>query len=333
MAGKETLLFNFTPSLLFQTARRFSDLVTLSKTLIKQEVELPQSWANLNKIKAVNGKKRFSNEVIEARLAMLRQCLWDLMMVFPESLIWTAVAQFLDAPLSLLRATKSRQRTGLYADDKVKDLVTERMATHQHSMALIVDLPANVSDETLYEMQGGICAGCEVFLPNIRQQRSMFHTSTSPRKCDYTGLLFCHKCHRMENAYLPSRVLHCWDFSKYPVSLSAKTYINSIFTSPVLCIHAINPGLLASVPVLAHLEQLRRQIVEKMDKLRSKGMEGKRIALSLEENAGGNKHLIQNAEYWSMKDLADISRGVFARLPRWLEAVNKEIGTLVDVDN
>ena len=52
--------------------------------------------------------------------------------------------------------------------------------------------------------------------------------------------------------------------------------------------------------------------------LRSKGPEGTRIALSIEENAGANKHLVQNADCWSMKDLGDISRGVFSsRLPRW----------------
>lgn len=298
---------------------------------MKQEVELPHSWTNLSKARTVTGKRRFSEEIIEARLAMIRQCLWDLMTTFPESLIWTSVSDFLDAPLSLLRATKSRQRSGNYPDDRVKDMIAHRIANHLGKMALIVDLPVHVPDDVLFEMQKGLCAGCQAYLPFISHHKSLFHQSTSPRKCEYTELLYCHKCHQLDTAFLPSRVLHCWDFTKYSVSISAKTYLYSIFPSPVLCVNAVNPGLLASVPVLAHLEYLRQGIVRNMERLRVQGDEGKRIALSIEENAGSNKHLVQNADYWSLKDLGDISRGVFARVPRWIEIVNKQIERVVEV--
>jgi len=307
--------------------------VSLNKTLLKQEVELPHSWTNLSKARIVSGKKKFSEEIIEARLALIRQCLWDLMVGFPEALIWTAVAQFLDAPLSLLRGTKSRQRSGLLSDERIKSMVYDRIANHINKLTLIVDLPVNVPDDVLFEMQRGLCAGCQTYLPPISPQKSLFRVSLSPRKCEYTELLYCHKCHRMDSAYLPSRVLHCWDFGKYYVSVSAKSYLYSIFSSPVLCINAVNPGLLASVPTLAHLEFVRKGIVANMETLRSRGVEGRRIALAIEENAGSNKHLLQNSDYWSLKDLGDISRGVFARLPRWLEVVNKQIEKVVDINS
>ena len=250
---------------------------------------------------------------------------------YPESLIWTSVAEFLDAPLSLLRGTKSRQRSGNLTEDRVRNLIQDRISNHLNSLTLIVDLPVQLSDEVLFEMQQGLCAGCQAHLPSFCQQKSLFWGRPTPRKCAYTELLYCHKCHQLDLAFLPSRVLHCWDFTKYPVSISAKAYLYSVFPSPVLCIDAVNPGLLASVPVLAHLEYLRQRIVGFMETLRSKGPEGKRIALSIEENAGANKHLVQNADYWSMKDLGDISRGVFSRLPRWLEAVHKQIGAVVEM--
>ena len=303
--------------------------MNLYKDLQKQEVELPHSWSNLAKARVVTGKRRYSNEIIEARRALIRQCLWDLMDGYSESLIWTSVAEFLDAPLTLLRGTKSRQRSGSFSEERIRDLIHDRFANHQGSMQLIVDLPVQVTDEVLFEMQNGLCAGCQTFLPYIDHQKSVFRTSTSPRKCQYTELLYCHKCHQMDMAYLPARVLHCWDFAKYPVCVTAKSYLYSIFSSPVLCVHAVNPGLLASVPVLAHLEFLRQNIVTQMDQLKLRGLEGRRIALSVEENAGSNKHLVQNRDCWSLKDLGDISRGVFSRLPRWLEAVNKQIDAVV----
>ena len=39
-----------------------------------------------------------------------------------------------------------------------------------------------------------------------------------PRLCDYTGLSFCPRCHRMALEPTPARIIHNWDFEPRPVS-------------------------------------------------------------------------------------------------------------------
>lgn len=37
-----------------------------------------------------------------------------------------------------------------------------------------------------------------------------------PRLCEYTGGLFCRRCHSGRTARLPARALHSWDFTPRP---------------------------------------------------------------------------------------------------------------------
>jgi Putative zinc-RING and/or ribbon len=37
-----------------------------------------------------------------------------------------------------------------------------------------------------------------------------------PRLCEYTGGLFCRRCHLGRTARLPARALHSWDFNPRP---------------------------------------------------------------------------------------------------------------------
>lgn len=51
----------------------------------------------------MTGALRLSPEVVEARLGLIRQCLWDLRTQNPEALSWDPVASFLEPPLYLLK--------------------------------------------------------------------------------------------------------------------------------------------------------------------------------------------------------------------------------------
>eukprot|EP00210_Caulerpa_lentillifera_P001930 g1855.t1 len=313
----------------WQTARRFSELEALRKILSKKNVNLPHSWSNLSGAKGVHGKAKFGSDVLEARLVLFRQCLWDFKVTYPEALVWQPVSDFLGAPLSILKSTRLRQRHSLAYDAVLQDKFADRVLKIRQGMHLIVDLPTPIPDEVLFEIQHGSCPGCQGYLPSISHNKPMFKGSPSPRKCEYTELLYCHSCHHLDSALLPSKILNEWDFRKSLVSVGAKKYILSIFPHPVLCINSVNPGLLASVPVLGHLQYIRLDIIQKLDALRRKGREGKRIAEVFERKAGDNVYLIQNADYWSLKDLGDISRGFLAALPRWLEMIHSRITKLV----
>ncbi len=48
------------------------------------------------------------------------------------------------------------------------------------------------------------CARCNVALNS---------TATATRLCDYCGQYFCPSCHHHEEAVIPARVIHNWDFN------------------------------------------------------------------------------------------------------------------------
>ena len=51
---------------------------------------------------------------------------------------------------------------------------------------------------------------------------------------------------------------------------------------------------------------------------------------ALLRSAGSRDYLLEGGEYYAMRDLADLSKGAaFARLPRWLEDVERRAEALV----
>lgn len=280
---------------------------------------------------------------------------------------------------------------------------------------LIVDLSPARADEELIYSQNGDCADCHEPLPSRAPSNGLssylwFSTkSTGPRRCEYTNLLYCHKCHNNETEVIPSHVLHNWDFSEKPVSAASNLYLKSIKSLPVLCLGTVNPGLFARVPLLANAQSLRQKIVKTLSIVRGARSEGKQMAEKFIADSGvhiDNKHLpvtdpnklyanvildicswarpfaqlfdiisagyiskssilcdsdevllrlieidnilqytlsitdslgppsagtygylLENPDFWSLRDLIDISKGsAFSSLPRWLECASGKVG-------
>jgi hypothetical protein len=83
----------------------------------------------------------------------------------------------------------------------------------------------------MLEAQHYTSAGCHKHFDDGKTLvRDFVHTFGwgKPRHCEYTSQLYCSSCHTNENAVLPARVLHHWDFTQYPVSHLAKSYLESI---------------------------------------------------------------------------------------------------------
>ena len=80
------------------------------------------------------------------------------------------------------------------------------------------------------------------------------------RYCEYLGKYFCPCCHSNEVAYIPSRILHKWDFSKYPVSHFARDLLNRIYGDPLFSIEDINLGLYKKVRQLDAVREYRVQL-------------------------------------------------------------------------
>ena len=86
-----------------------------------------------------------------------------------------------------------------------------------------------------------LCKLCQA-LSGTHPQRGV-KVQVPARRCSYTGMLFCmQECHLNENAVLPHRVMHAWDFSPCPVCVAAAQFLAATADLPLLCIGAIAPG-------------------------------------------------------------------------------------------
>lgn len=161
----------------------------------------------------------------------------------------------------------------------------------------------------LLESQHYLCAGCykqldvansliEGFVQNI--------ISAKPRLCEYMGQLFCTSCHSNETAVLPAWVLQLWDFTPRPVSQLAKTYLDSIYEQPMLCVSAINPYILSKAPVLVHAMEMRKKLSKMFACIRCPAR------ASIHESLGSRRYLLESSDFFALRDLVDLSKGAFS---------------------
>ena len=59
---------------------------------------------------------------------------------------------------------------------------------------------------------------------------------------------------------IPARIIHHWDFKKYPVSNFALEILTSMTREPVFNIGHLNPGLFRKVERLKQVASLRQQL-------------------------------------------------------------------------
>ena len=80
------------------------------------------------------------------------------------------------------------------------------------------------------------------------------------RWCHYLGKYFCTGCHSNNSHVIPARIIHQWNFRKYPVSNFALEILKSMKQEPVFNIQDLNPGLVRKVEKLRHVVHFRSQL-------------------------------------------------------------------------
>ena len=100
--------------------------------------------------------------------------------------------------------------------------------------------------------QRWMCAGCGMKV-EPRYSRSY-------RWCHYLGRFFCSGCHSNQAQLIPARIIHHWDFKKYPVSNFSLEILASLTREPVFNIHSLNPALLRKVEKLKQVAGARSQL-------------------------------------------------------------------------
>ena len=97
------------------------------------------------------------------------------------------------------------------------------------------------------------CADCGIqFVPD--KLKTLYY-------CEYFGKYFCRCCHISEQSYIPAYVVASLDFSKWAVSKKAKSFLDKIYSEPLITLESLNPALFAaqSSP-FARIKMLRAKL-------------------------------------------------------------------------
>ncbi|KAJ8771805.1 hypothetical protein K2173_026982 [Erythroxylum novogranatense] len=304
----------------WEVERRYRDFYTLYRQLKSLFTDLPSPWSSVEK----ESRKLFGNaspDVVSERSVLIQECLQSILhsgrfSAPPSALVWflSPDDSFPSSPASrksFASATLTNIRGG---SEKVTDL--------GKTISLIVENRPHRTLKQLLEAQHYSCAGChKPFNDGMTLMRDLIQSIGwgKPRLCEYTGQLFCSSCHTNDTAVLPARVLHYWDFTQYPVSQLAKSYLDSIHEQPMLCVSAVNPFLFSRVPALQHVTGVRKRIGIMLPYVHCP------FRQTINRGLGYRRYLLESNDFFALRDLIDLSKGPFAVLPVIVETVSGKI--------
>lgn len=304
--------------------RRYRDFSTLYYRLKKLFADhgwiLPSPWSSVGR----ESRKLFGNaspSVIADRSVLIQECLQSVIHAKFSSGSLNPLIGFLspsegmpDSPASDSNASPSPFFN--------RSTQMENCSTLGQTVSLVVQSRPLKSMKQMLDSQHHKCAGCHRNFDDGRTRLQEFAQTLGwgkPRLCEYSGQLFCSLCHNNDTAVLPARVLHYWDFTQYPVSQLAKSYLDSINDQPMLCVSAVNPLLFSKVPTLQHVANLRNRIRAMLPYVRCP------FRRSVYKGLGSRRYLLDSNDFFALRDLINLSKGVFSALPVMVETVSRKI--------
>ncbi|CAF1364977.1 unnamed protein product [Rotaria magnacalcarata] len=153
---------------------------------------------------------------------------------------------------STLEDSKKFDQSDDYAPTEGNERILRRGNSHwaPPREQLIFHIHQSANRDSQLEKQSYLCAGC-----GRLAEKGYAHRF---RHCEYTGKYFCRGCHCDQKIYLPSYIIHKWDFSnKHSVSNFAFDYLNRIYTEAIFNIHDLNPKLYEKSNKLKLMNELR----------------------------------------------------------------------------
>lgn len=218
----------------WEVERRYRDFHTLYHRLKKLFADngwiLPSSWSSVEK----ESRKLFGNaspDVVAERSILIQECLQSIIHHRLPSCSLNALTCFLSPTETVPSSPTSdtgisqlpRANIGTQANDS---------STLGKTISLVVQIRPLKSMKRMLDEQHYRCAGCHRNFDDGRTRMQELVQALGwgkPRLCEYSGQLFCSSCHANDTAVLPARVLHHWDFTRYPVSQLAKSFLDSIY--------------------------------------------------------------------------------------------------------
>ncbi|KAJ8536469.1 hypothetical protein K7X08_034870 [Anisodus acutangulus] len=295
----------------WEVEKRYRDFSALYRRLKKLFADqgriLPPVWSSVEQ----ETRKIFRNaspEVISDRSVLIQECLNSLLRSRFHTGALNAVFCFLSLSKDLPNVPQSPS--------------TLRSSSLGKTISLIVNKRPYKSNKQLLDEQHYSCAGCYKDFDDGKTRMQEFAQSLGwgkPRFCEYSGQLYCSSCHTNDMAILPARILHLWDFNQYPISQLAKSYLDSIHDQPMLCVSAVNPLLFSKVPALQHVTDIRKKIGVMLPFVRCP------FRRSIYKGVGSRRYLLESNDFFSLRDLVDLSKGIFAALPVMVETISRKI--------
>ncbi|PIN20261.1 hypothetical protein CDL12_07053 [Handroanthus impetiginosus] len=308
----------------WEVERRYRDFNTLYHRLKKLFADhgwtLPSPWSSVER----ESRKLFGNASASAvadRSVLIQDCLQSV--IHPKFLpiALNALTCFL-SPSEMMPDSSASDSSVSQSTLLNRSTQAENISTLGKTISLIVQNRPLKSVKQMLDAQHYRCAGCHRNFDDGKTRVQEFVQALGwgkPRLCEYSGQLFCSSCHSNDTAVLPARVLHYWDFTRYPVSQMAKSFLDSINDQPMLCVSAINPFLFSKVPTLQHVANIRNRIRAMLPYVRCP------FRRSIYKGLGPRKYLLDSNDFFALKDLIDLSRGVFSALPVMVETVSRKI--------
>ncbi|XP_047942236.1 uncharacterized protein LOC125189086 [Salvia hispanica] len=308
----------------WEVERRYRDFYTLYHRLKKIFSDngwiLPPCWSSAER----ESQKVFGNaspDVIAARSVLIQECLQSIILQrFPANSL-NAVTSFL-SPTEMVPSSPVSD-TGISQSALANKGTQESdFSSLGKTISLFVQIRPLKSVKRMLDEQHYRCAGCHRNFDDGRTRLKELVQALGwgkPRLCEYSGQLFCSSCHTNDTSVLPARVLHHWDFTRYPVSQLAKSFLDSIHDQPMLCVSAVNPFLFSKVPTLQHVANVRNRIRAVLPYVRCQ------YRGSIQKGLGSRRYLLDSNDFFALKDLIDLSKGFFSALPVMVETVSRKI--------
>ncbi|CAH2064910.1 unnamed protein product [Thlaspi arvense] len=300
----------------WEIERRYRDFYSLYRRLTSlfadQGWSLPTPWASVER----ESRKIFgtSPSAVAERTVLIQDCLNSVL----QSRFFPAL------PSALLRFLSPQDASSSGSDSIMSPTgpAAASSSSYGNTISLVVDTRPHKSVKQLLEAQHYICAGCHIYFDDGATLVRDFVKALGwgkPRLCEYTGQLFCSSCHTNDMAVLPARVLHHWDFNRYPVSQLAKSYLDSTHDQPMLCVSAVNPFLSSKVPALNHIMSIQKKITIMLPYVHCS------FCKTLNKGISTRRYLLESTDFFALRDLIDLSKGPFAALPAIVETVRRKI--------
>ncbi|XP_064455319.1 run domain Beclin-1-interacting and cysteine-rich domain-containing protein-like isoform X2 [Ornithodoros turicata] len=141
------------------------------------------------------------------------------------------------------------------------------------------------------------CAGC-----GMKVSQAL---ASGLRYCEYLSKLFCHCCHNNSTAVIPARVLHQWDFGRYPVSKFAHDLLERLSADPLFHVQDLNPSLYRRSNSMNRVRQYRLALHHLQQ-----FVQACRHAVVLQDELEKLPHyLLSDPDVYSLEDLQQVRSG------------------------